>query len=102
MPPILHHQIVKLRDLDFADIIRKQRYRLSARWSQQSIELIEQEFQELRAAYEREPSLKQVLDQCDVNNTFENRWNYVKHRSAPENVLWRLGDRVSGHVYSEE
>uniref|UniRef100_M4B5L8 Uncharacterized protein n=1 Tax=Hyaloperonospora arabidopsidis (strain Emoy2) TaxID=559515 RepID=M4B5L8_HYAAE len=78
IPPVLSHQLVKLCGRYFADIIHKQRYRLSAHWSEQSIELIEQDFQELRAAYEREPSLKQVLDKCDVNIMFENGCNYVQ------------------------
>ena len=28
----------------------------------------------------RKPSLKQNLDQCNVNTTFENGWKYVQHR----------------------
>uniref|UniRef100_M4BTW7 Uncharacterized protein n=1 Tax=Hyaloperonospora arabidopsidis (strain Emoy2) TaxID=559515 RepID=M4BTW7_HYAAE len=58
MPPVLPHQIVQLRSQDFADIIRKQKDHLSDRRSQQSI----------------------VLNQCDVNTTFENGWYHVQHQ----------------------
>lgn len=80
MPPVLPHQLVKLRGRDFAAIIRSQRDRLSARWGQQSIDIIEQEFEELRAACDREQSLKQVLDQCDSKTTFAQGWDYVQAR----------------------
>ena len=58
----LPHHLFKLRGRYFADLIRKQRDRLLARWSQQSIEPIKQECQERRVAYKREPSLEQVLN----------------------------------------
>ncbi|KAI9907150.1 hypothetical protein PsorP6_004324 [Peronosclerospora sorghi] len=53
-----------MRGLDFADVIRNQRARLS----------------ELRAAYEREPALKNVLDSCDSSTSFEQGWDYVQQR----------------------
>lgn len=80
IPPVLPHQLVKLRGREFADIVRLQTERLSSRCSPHEIELIEQECQDLRAAYEREPSLKQVLDQCDSKTTFEQGWGFVQER----------------------
>ena len=47
IPPILPHQLVKLRGREFADIVRLQTERLSSRWSPHEIELIEQECQDL-------------------------------------------------------
>jgi hypothetical protein len=80
MPPVLPHQLVKIGGRGFADIIRLQTERLSNFWSPQGIELIEQDFQDLRAAYDREPSLKQVMDQCDSKTSFEQGWSYVQER----------------------
>jgi hypothetical protein len=40
MPPVLPHQLVKIRGRGFADIIRLQTERLSNFWSPQDIELI--------------------------------------------------------------
>ena len=80
MPPALPHQLVKLRGREFSDIVRRHAARLSVHWNAQSIELIEQEFQDLRAAYDREPSLKQALDECDHKTTFVKGWGYVQER----------------------
>ena len=80
MPPVLPHQLVKLRGREFADVVRLQFDRLSARWSPQHIDIIELEFQDLCSAYEREPALKQVLNQCDEKTTFEQGWGYVQER----------------------
>ncbi|KAI9915691.1 hypothetical protein PsorP6_007244 [Peronosclerospora sorghi] len=73
-------KLAKMRGRDLADVIRKQRARLSVRWYPEEIEFIEQEFQELRAAYEREPALKNVLDSCDSSTSFEQVWDYVQQR----------------------
>ncbi|KAI9913887.1 hypothetical protein PsorP6_005518 [Peronosclerospora sorghi] len=80
MPRVLTHQLAKTRGRDFADVILNERSRLSVRWFPQEIEFIEQEFQELCAAYEREPALKNVLERCDSRNSFEQGWDYVQQR----------------------
>ncbi|KAI9914734.1 hypothetical protein PsorP6_007279 [Peronosclerospora sorghi] len=64
MPPVFPHQLAKMRGRYFADVIRNQRARLS----------------KLRAAYEREPALKNVLDSCDTSTSFEQGWDYVQQR----------------------
>ena len=80
MPPVLPHQLVKIRGREFSNFVRLQMDRLLARWTPQKIELIEQNFQDLRAAYEREPALKQLLDNCDSKTTFEQGWGYIHDR----------------------
>ncbi|KAI9914337.1 hypothetical protein PsorP6_006888 [Peronosclerospora sorghi] len=67
-----------MRSRDFADVIRNQRAHLSVCWYPQEKEFIEQEFQELRAAYERDPALKKVLDSCDISTFFEQVWDYIQ------------------------
>ena len=77
MPPVLPHQLVKLRGREFADIVRLQIDRLSSHWSPQHIEHTELDFQDLCSSYEREPAFKQVLDQCNSKTSFEQGWGYV-------------------------
>jgi hypothetical protein len=80
MPPVLPHQLVKLRGQEFANIIIQQKERLSVRWSAKMIDDIERDFEDLRGAYEREPSLKQFLDKCSSVTTFDEGWSYVEKR----------------------
>ena len=99
MPPVLSHQLVQLRGRDFTDIIRKQKNRMSARWSQQSIELIEQAFQELRVAYKRKTYLKKVMDKCDVKLRLKIAGTMCNIASCTCIHMWRIEDRVPGHAY---
>jgi hypothetical protein len=64
-------QLVKLRGLEFADVVLKQKDRLSARGSLQKMEHIERDFEGLRGAYDREPLLKQVLIKCISTASFD-------------------------------
>jgi hypothetical protein len=77
MPPALPHQLVKLRGREFADSILQQKDRLSVL---QKMEHIERDFESLRNAYDREPSLKQALDQCSSTTTFDQGWSFVQNR----------------------
>jgi hypothetical protein len=78
MPPVLPHQLVKLRGREFADIILQQKDRLSVVCSLQKMEHIERDFERLLGAYDREPSLKQALDQCSSTTTFDQGWFCAK------------------------
>ncbi|CAH0488743.1 unnamed protein product [Peronospora farinosa] len=78
MPPVQSHQLVRLRSREFTDIIRKQKDRLSSRWTLQNIALIEQNFRYFQIDNKRKLSLKKVLDQCDVKTTFVVVSKYVQ------------------------
>ena len=80
MPPVLPHLLVKLRGREFANVIRRQRCRLSMRWNMHDIERIEQDFEGLLGAYQREQPLKEVLDQCSDKTTFDEGWKHVHGR----------------------
>ena len=80
MPPVLLHLLVKLCGQEFADVIRRQRCRLSMRWNMHNIERIEQDFEGLLGAYQRERPLKEVLDQCSHKTTFDEGWKHVHGR----------------------
>ena len=43
-----------------------------------AVDQIEQEFQQLRSAYQSEPNLKTVLDGFDNMTSFSTAWNYVQ------------------------
>jgi hypothetical protein len=79
LPPLVPHQLVKLRGLEFADVVLKQKNRLSVRWSSQKIEHIERHFEGLRDAY-REPLLKQMLEKCNSTASFDEGWSYMANR----------------------
>ena len=49
-------------------------------WSSAEIDVIDQEFQELQSAYNRESSFKTVLDACDRHNSFEDGWKLAQDR----------------------
>jgi hypothetical protein len=58
----------------------RQKDRLFERWSAKKVDNIERDFEALRGAYEREPFLKHVLDQCSSMTTFDEGWSYVEKR----------------------
>ena len=43
-----------------------------------AVDQIEQEFHQLRSAYQSEPNLKTVLDGFDNMTSFSTAWNYVQ------------------------
>ena len=77
LPPVLPHELVKLRGAKFAAIIRKQQERLQEWVLAVEANKIEQEFQELKLAYQTEESFKNVLDQCDHKTSFCKGWDIV-------------------------
>ena len=76
MPPVLPHQLVKVRGRGFANVVRLQFDRLSACWSLQHVELIELDFQDLCSAYDTPIS----IDQCDAKTAFEQGCGYALER----------------------
>ena len=79
LPPVLPHEFVKLHSAKFAAIIRKQQERLQERVSAVEANKIEQEFQELKLAYQTEESLKMSL----INVT-------TRHHFAKAGILYML------------
>ena len=60
--------------------MRVQAPRLLYRWSSAEIGVIDQEFQELQWAYNRESSFKTVMDACDRHTSFEYGWKLAQDR----------------------
>ena len=68
---------------EFAAIIRKQKEQLQEWVLAMEANKIEQDFQELKLAYQTEESLRDIFDQCDHKTTFCKSWDFVQARSKP-------------------
>jgi hypothetical protein len=67
-----------LHGAEFAAIIRKQKEQLKKQVLAIEANKIEQDFQELKLAYQTEESLRNVFDQCDHKTTFRKSWHVVQ------------------------
>ena len=70
LPLVLPHEFVKLHGAKFATIIRKQQERLQEWVSVVEADKIEQDFQELKLAYQTEESLKVSLINVTTRHHF--------------------------------
>ena len=77
--PILPHMLLKLHGKEFAEVLRKQKENLLKWWTEDEIDAIEWEFQELKLAYQNEGPLRDAFDNCDYKTPFQTVWNYVQH-----------------------
>jgi hypothetical protein len=67
-----------LNGAKFAAIIRKQKEQLEEWVLAIEVNKTEQDFQELKLAYQTEESLRNVFDQCDHKTTFCKSWDFVQ------------------------
>jgi hypothetical protein len=70
-----------LHGAKFAAIIRRQNKQLQEWVLAIEANRIEQDFQELKLAYQTEESLRNVFDQCDHKTTFCKSWDFVQECS---------------------
>jgi len=70
LPSLLPQELVHLEHSLFCTNVREHHERLLARWTATKIDVIEQEHQELVAAYHNEAPLPSALNACDENTTF--------------------------------
>ena len=80
IPPVLFHQVVKIRGRQFATFLQEHSSRLKIRWSDADIDRIEHEHDDLLTAYRSEPSLKDALDACDMQTGFKEGWDLTQGR----------------------
>jgi hypothetical protein len=82
LPPVLPHELVKLRTAVFgATIVELHLRRLRESWDEERIEQIEEQHRLLRIAYEREDALKSAFDQCEAKSvSLEEGWAIVQGR----------------------
>lgn len=80
LPPVLPHQLIKLRGREFSQIILKHLEHLKAFWMDDDIDRIEREFRELLNAYKYEQALELALSKCDDSTGFEDGWAIIGNR----------------------
>ena len=76
LPPVLPHALAKTRAGPFCEFIRVNKGRLqNAGWTEEDMEQISTDHQNLRVAYTSERQFKVALDQCtDAETGFEKGW----------------------------
>ena len=67
-----------LNSAEFTAMIRRQKEQLQEWVLAIEANKIEQDFQELKLAYQTEESLRNVFDQCDHKTTFCKSWDIVQ------------------------
>ena len=80
LPPVMPHELVKLRGRDMAAIIVVQRERLQETFTAQRIDTIETDHQMLREAYNSDDNLRSAIDACDATTSFSDGWAIVGPR----------------------
>jgi len=80
LPPIMPHQLIKLRESAFSDILRANEGRLMHSFNGRYLGTIEQQHQDLCTAYLHEPIFKSVIDSHDHNTSFKESWSILDRR----------------------
>ena len=84
LPPVLPHELVKMRTSEFGKtIVDRHLQQLRCSWSEETIMQIEKQHRQLCLAYQQDSSLKATFDKCDSSNiglSFEAGWGMVDGR----------------------
>ena len=96
IPPILPHELIKLRTGEFGiNVLAKHLPQLKKSWSDEQIAQIERDHRELRATYYRDPLLQSAFANCDYKTTFRAGWNIVQGSIyCIKRFLWRNCDGI--------
>ena len=77
LPPLLPHELVKMRTSEFETIVDRHLQQLRCSWSEETIMQIEKQHRQLCLAYQQDSSLKATFDKSDSSNiglSFEAGW----------------------------
>jgi hypothetical protein len=74
MPPCLPHELLKLKPRDVVQLVLKFHDRLSASWTQNSIDLIVDQHKKLLSAVSKEPRLQTALARHNEQTDFSEAW----------------------------
>ena len=78
IPPVLPHELVKLRTGEFGiNILARHLPQLRLTWTEDQIAQIERDHRELREAHQQDQLLQSRLKECDHNTTFKAGWALV-------------------------
>ena len=80
LPAVLPNELVRLEHSLLCRNMQQHRERLLDRWTDTEIDIIEQEHQELVAAYHDEAPLQSALNACDEKTTFDDAWSIIRGR----------------------
>ena len=79
-PPVLPHELVKLRPFNFSEIVVMQNARLGVSYTEEEIISINDEFKLLKTAYRYEDALKNIIDGFNYKTTFVAGWRGLVDR----------------------
>ena len=92
VPPVLPHELVKLKGRDFTCIVVKHLSRLKQFWSDEMISKLELQHRELLLLYHHNAILRSEIDKCDHTTSFQSGWAIVEqllHQSYSSfGLLW--------------
>src|SRR5436190_18645141 len=80
LPPTLPHELAKIHESAFGEILSVHINQLRQCWTEESIADIERQYNKLVFTYQNESALKLALDKCDHNTSLEARWQVVEGR----------------------
>jgi hypothetical protein len=82
LPPVLPHELVKLRTAEFGKtIVDRHLIQLRQTWDEERITQIEEQHRQLRKAYKRDSVLKLAFDNCETSGvaiSFEEGWDLLQ------------------------
>lgn len=84
LPPVLPHELVKMRTSEFGrTIVDRHLQQLRYSWSEKTIMQIEKQYRQLCLTYQQDSSFKTAFDKCDSSDiklSFEVGWGMVDGR----------------------
>ena len=77
-PPVLPHELVKMRPAIFIDnVLNQHRDRLQVTWTQDEVEVIENDHRELIKFYHNNEAVRKALEKHDMKTLFNYAWDSV-------------------------
>src|SRR5439155_6763020 len=89
VPPVLPHELVKLKGRDFTSIVIKHLSRLKQFWTDDRISKLELQHHELLLLYQHNPSIRSELDKCDYTTFFQSGWAILEESHSSEFTILR-------------
>ena len=87
LPPGHPHRLVKLNGREFTSIISIFLARLKQSWSDEDITKLDTQHSDFLFAYRHEPMLRNALERCDGQVSFEDCWKIVSDETGKFNIL---------------
>jgi hypothetical protein len=78
MPPVLPHELVKLRTGEFGvNVLARHLPQLRLTWTEDKVAQIERDHRELREEYQQDCLLQSAFKKCDHKTTFKAGWAII-------------------------